>query len=303
MTCYLREHAPSSPSRDWIADMAAPIIHWWAGKTLGDVNGPNCREYVEWRTRQPVKRFKKRVRLVTDQTARHELKCLRAAINHFHREYGPLNSVPVVTMPKRSPPKDSYFLSRQQVAQRIRAARKRRETRHLARFILIGVYTGTRSGAILKLGWLPSPTGGWFDLEAGVLHRRGFGAKRSRKRQPPAKIHFRLAPHLRRWKAADLARGIPHVVHYQGSQIKKLRRSWNTNRCAAAHERHDGPHILRHTAATWLMQWGVDLFEAAGYLGMSPETLWNEYGHHHPDFQTNAAQAMPKKRVNRSRTE
>jgi integrase len=30
------------------------------------------------------------------------------------------------------------------------------------------------------------------------------------------------------------------------------------------------PHILRHTAATWLMQRGVPIWEAAGFLGMSP---------------------------------
>ena len=32
------------------------------------------------------------------------------------------------------------------------------------------------------------------------------------------------------------------------------------------------PHILRHTAATWLMQAGVDLWEAAGFLGITVET-------------------------------
>lgn len=37
------------------------------------------------------------------------------------------------------------------------------------------------------------------------------------------------------------------------------------------------------------MQQGVDRWEAAGYLGMSVETLEKVYGHHHPDFQRNAA--------------
>jgi integrase len=53
---------------------------------------------------------------------------------------------------------------------------------------------------------------------------------------------------------------------------------------------------MRHTAATWLMQAGTDLYEAAGYLGMSPETLWNTYGKHHPDFQHQAATAVGGKR-------
>ena len=50
------------------------------------------------------------------------------------------------------------------------------------------------------------------------------------------------------------------------------------------------PHVLRHTRATWLMKAGVDMWEAAGALGMSPEMVSRTYGHHHPDFQKKAAE-------------
>jgi integrase len=50
------------------------------------------------------------------------------------------------------------------------------------------------------------------------------------------------------------------------------------------------PHTLRHTRATWLMQSGIDPWEAAGHLGMSMETLQRVYGKHHPDYQKNAAE-------------
>jgi hypothetical protein len=49
------------------------------------------------------------------------------------------------------------------------------------------------------------------------------------------------------------------------------------------------PHTLRHTAATWRMQNGTPLWEAAGFLGMSEKTLRDVYGHHHPDYQSEAA--------------
>src|SRR5262249_33602257 len=52
------------------------------------------------------------------------------------------------------------------------------------------------------------------------------------------------------------------------------------------------PHILRHTCATWLMQNGVDLWDAAGFLGMTVQQLETTYGHHHPDFQREAAEAL-----------
>jgi integrase len=52
------------------------------------------------------------------------------------------------------------------------------------------------------------------------------------------------------------------------------------------------PHVLRHTCATWLMQQGVQLWEAAGFLGMTLETLERVYGHHHPEFMGSAARAL-----------
>jgi hypothetical protein len=38
-------------------------------------------------------------------------------------------------------------------------------------------------------------------------------------------------------------------------------------------ERKDGPHILRLSCCTWLMQAGIDVYEAAGYTGVSAKVL------------------------------
>jgi hypothetical protein len=40
------------------------------------------------------------------------------------------------------------------------------------------------------------------------------------------------------------------------------------------------------------MQNGADLWQAAGMLGMTPEMLRDRYGHHHPDFQFDAANRL-----------
>lgn len=317
MTLYLREQGPlTADAGAWIGWMAAPIGDWWSDKTLANVNKSTCIAYVIWRTGQGV----------SDQTARHELKTMRAAINHYHASsYGPLTAVPTVTLPAKAPQKVDYWLSRQQVAERIRAARRRKRSVHLIRLLLIGVYTGTRPGAAIALRWMPSTKGGWFDLESETLHRRAIGKKKSKKMQPPARIHARLLPHLKRWKKADTEKGITNVVHYYGKAIDSVDSAWESVAIEAGHGEwvpdaskpeggfwrvNDGPHICRHTAATWQMQAGTDRFEAAGYLGMSPDTLWDTYGHHHPDFQTNAAKAggrravpsNPKKPVNDERT-
>jgi hypothetical protein len=43
------------------------------------------------------------------------------------------------------------------------------------------------------------------------------------------------------------------------------------------------------------MQRGVPIWEAAGFLGMSPEVLQDTYGHHHPDHLHGAAAAIGQK--------
>jgi hypothetical protein len=43
------------------------------------------------------------------------------------------------------------------------------------------------------------------------------------------------------------------------------------------------------------MQRGVPVWEAAGFLGMSPEMLQETYGQHHPDHLRGAAVAIGQK--------
>jgi hypothetical protein len=40
------------------------------------------------------------------------------------------------------------------------------------------------------------------------------------------------------------------------------------------------------------MQRGAPMWQAAGFLGMSEKTLRETYGHHHPDFLREAADAI-----------
>ena len=55
------------------------------------------------------------------------------------------------------------------------------------------------------------------------------------------------------------------------------------------------PHTLRHTAASWGMQNGADHGELADYLGMTIETLRRVYGHHDPNYLSDARDAIVRK--------
>jgi integrase len=321
LTAYGREHAPHTKgtSASNAGYNIAALLPFWGQKTLADIRGNTCRAYVASRRRKEIRRpdGSVEIRTLKDSTIRRELVTLSAAIGHWHREHGPLESVPVITFPDTTPSKADW-LSRQQAAWLLAGAlgfyrefwcdvasrrehwRWRRDRgavcRHAARFILLGFYTGTRHRAILETQWLPNTVGGWIDLERGVMHRRGLDEGETKKRRPPVRLGSRILAHLRRWKRIDererqaVAASRPredrhkpvyaflHVVAYEGFPIDKLRKESVT------------PHILRHTRATLMMQNGVEIWQAAGFLGMSPKILEGVYGHHHPDFQKQAAE-------------
>lgn len=280
---YLREHGPHVARPDFLAVTAAPIIRHMSGTTLDKIRAATCRAYVAAR----------RADGVSLATARHDLATLRAAIRYYHQEHGPLPSVPAITLPE-TPPARTRWLTVAEAARLLAAARRQPRCGHVARLILVGLGTGTRLGAMLRLSWLPSTSDPWVDLDAGVLHRRGAAEIETAKRRPPVRLPRRLLAHMRRWHAADTAAGIRHVIHYQGRPVTKLRRSWAQVRATAGLGGDVVPHTLRHTAATWRMQAGVDRWEAAGFLGMSLDTLEQVYGHHAADWQERAAEARPR---------
>jgi len=136
-------------------------------------------------------------------------------------------------------------------------------------------------------------------LERGVFHRRAKGARETKKRQPPTCIPDCLLAHMRRWQRLGFSKN--SVVEWNGKPVRSVRKGFAAA-VAAAGLPTSGPdkivpHCLRHSAATWVMQNGADLWQAAGFLGMTVEMLQDRYGHHHPDFQRDAAGAVTASRV------
>jgi integrase len=188
-------------------------------------------------------------------------------------------------MPVKAGAKDRW-LTRQEAARLLRAARRHPR---LARFVLIGLYTGTRKEAILALKWTTSLHTGYVDLQNGLLHRSGAKERATNKRRPPCRIPAKLLPHLIRWRDADMKHGWPDVCHHYGLASRSIKTSWATARNAAGLGPDVTPHTLRHTATTWLMQRGVPVAEVAGFVGLSIEMVDRVYGHHSPDHQSRAA--------------
>lgn len=222
---------------------------------------------------------------------------MRAAIN-YHRREGLCREVVEIVLPNERPPRERW-LTRQEAARLILAAWRYREVqkglktdrhsrRHVARFILLALYTGTRASAVCGAALDPAVGRGWIDLNNGVFYRRPVGRAETKKRQPPVPLPARLIAHLRRWKRL----GQRFAVEWNREPVKAIEKAFANAVANAGLGRDITPHTLRHTAATWLMQAGVDIWEAAGYLGMTVETLSARYGHHHPDHLKGARDAF-----------
>lgn len=314
LNVYLQSKVPGQAKQQEAISRIKALISFFGDKHLSDINGDLCRAFAS--------------RLASQSLARRQLEDLRSAINHYHRE-GYVTTAPAVVLPPKPIPRDRW-LTRNEAARLLWAAwtmkqswkgkeSDRRTGRHIARFILVGLYTGTRSSPICGAAVKPTPGHGFIDYERGVFYRKPQRKAETKKRQPPVKIPSRLLAHLRRWKDTDLeiktksrgksaniGRKISHdfVVEWNGKSVTSVKKGFKSAcEIAGLGWYEDGkfvtdvtPHVLRHTAATWLMQAGVDPWEASGFLGMTVETLINTYGHHHPDYQSEAAEKITSKR-------
>jgi integrase len=321
LTAYGREHA--STTKGTSPSMAGynivTLVGWWRTRTIAEINKTTCQRYTAHRM----------TAVKSTGTPRRELAVLQAAVNFWHETHGPLTAVPKVTLPSK-PPARSRWLNRSEAALLIAGSlgwyrefwcdvptrrqqwRWRRYAgginRHLARFILLGLYTGSRKQALLGAQWMANVTGGWIDLDRSIMYRKAAEQEETKKRQPATRLGRRIQAHLRRWKSLDdqarviaakqneseqEAKPLPvylHVVSWRGGGVRSVRTAWDAAIELAWLDGEVTPHVLRHTRATWMMQQGVDLWQAAGSLGMSVQMLQENYGHHHPDWQREAAE-------------
>jgi integrase len=168
----------------------------------------------------------------------------------------------------------------------------KRPLRHLARVLLIGVYTGSRPGAILNASWRQGPGLSWVDTVNGVFHRHAEGEAATAKRQPTVKLAPGLLAHLRRWKRLDAGQG--YVVNYRGHKVLSVKTALHTA-CKLAGVEPVMAYTLRHTAASWLVARGLPTRKVADFIGTGEQMILSHYGHLAPDYQDEAARAIGRK--------
>jgi hypothetical protein len=210
LSIYLDDCADRHANQKRFRARIARLNDFWGGMALSNVTGSSCRRYARHRA--------------NPGGARRDLEDLRAAINH-HAKEGLHRGVVRIVLPDKGPARDRW-LTRSEAGALLWACWRTREIqtlhrgahkgekiatskyplRHIARFLLIGLYTGTRAGALAA----SSPSRGdgrsFVDLEQGIFYRLAQGKRATNKPQPPVPLPPRLLSHMRRWARLGIAK-------------------------------------------------------------------------------------------------
>lgn len=280
---------------------------WFGNRTVGDLDGDIQERYAAERTRYVMKKVNgKRISVATDQpapiAAYRDLKILAAAVNRYlQKKIGGVQTRFTPVLPD-GPKARQRWLDRDEAARMLMAAwRSRRDgngrhtSRHIARFLLVALYTGSRKGDICGAALIPTIGRGYVDTERGIFRRKPDEKEETSKRQPTIPLPPRLLAHIRRWQRLGISSRA--VVEFNGKPVNEVRDGFErvVERAGLATEakaRKVTPHTLRHTAITWLLRDGVDIELVSQYCGVSVKVIREHYRHEMPGQHDPVLEAM-----------
>jgi integrase len=250
-----------------------------------DITDAVAASYVDHRRKQSTRHG----RAPSDGTIRREVGTLRTALNWAARNKVILAKIDI-RMPVAEPPSKDRWLSHSEATAIIKAAEP-----HIALYIRIALATAARRAAILELEWdrvdLPPPGEalGWtrsrdleFEyetLELPVYLDMGRGRGNKRRARVPLGDN---APLYRALLAAKKKAKSAFVIEYRGRRVLNIRTGL-TRACERAGVEVISPHVLKHTAISWMVQAGVSYDDVSALVGTSADILRKVYGHLSPD--------------------
>ncbi|MCB1618492.1 MAG: site-specific integrase [Pseudomonadales bacterium] len=216
-------------------------------------------------------------RAVSAGTLRRERNVLVAALN-LARRHGWIAQVPAIKPPPAPPPRDRY-LTREEAARLIDAM----ATPHARLLYTVMIYTGARRGAVLDLTW------DRVDFRANRIDFRLPGKVEHAKRRAVVPMGPKLRAAM---EAAAQAATCAWVIEWEGERCKRVRWPFHRARIRAGLGPEVTPHVLRHSAASWLAMGRVPIDEAADLLACDPGTLRRVYRHFDPAYLDRAVRTL-----------
>lgn len=218
----------------------------------------------------------RRKKHTSNGTIIRELVTLRAALRWAVDERW-ITAAPAVETPLAPPPRQRW-LTRAEATRLLDAA----VAPHIRLFVALALYTAARRRALLSLRW---------DAVDLAARRIDFGAGMGNKRRgivPICEPLHELLIQARRGATTHyvIEAGGKPVADVKTGFLAAVRRAGLTDVT---------PHVLRHTAATWMAADGVPLADIAMFLADSEATVERVYRKHTPDYLMRAARSLAGK--------
>lgn len=240
---------------------------------VGDVTADLCRQYAAERMEAGK----------SAGTVWTELTRLRSCLN-WAAKRDHIDKAPYVWVPTKPAPRERV-LTREEVARLLDGCIEP----HVRLFTILALTTGGRSGALLGLTWdrvdfIAGTVNLWAKPEINPLTK---AVRKSRAIVPMSALsRTALAA------ASEIALS-DHVVEYNGEPIKCIRKGFTEAVRRAGLGKEVTPHILRHTAASWMLNARIPLDEISRYLGhRDTRTTELIYAKHDPVLLQRAADVI-----------
>lgn len=238
------------------------------GRLEGEaVTVADCRAYTAERRKQGRK----------DGSIHTELGHLRSVLVWAKNERL-IAHAPHIERPPKPDAKEGY-LTRQEVTRLREAA----NAPHIKLAILLMIATGARNEAALQLTW------DRVDFERRMIQLRNPFDRAKRKGRATVPMNDSLMEALQEAKQGALT---PYVIEWAGGPVRSIKKGIKT--AGAAIGRPDAsPHMLRHSAAVWLVEDGHSMAEVAQFLGHSnPSMTFKVYGRYSPGYLRKLASSL-----------
>ncbi len=241
----------------------------FATMRVSDITDDVCRDYGDMRMKAGriirKKDGSERRVPISVGTVWTELLRLRSCINWAatrNRLNGP---APHIWIPKKPPPR-KHVLTPEEFVMLLNACREP----HTRLFCMLAITTTARSGAILELTWDRvdyAEKSIDFRMQMQPSNPLSKEAQKARVKAPMTEEVEQLLMEAQRKAQSN------HVIEFDFKPVMCIRKSFNAAVRRAGLPRHITPHVLRHTAITWLDDAGVPVEAVSKLAGHSDPSI------------------------------
>lgn len=206
---------------------------------------------------------------VSNSTVNKEIACLKSALSRaVEWEYIVASPLQKFSQLREDPPRERYLT--QEEAQRLIDA----SPEYLRNIIVFALGTGMRRSEIFSLKWDDVT----LDEKRGTGRITVIGKGNKRRTIPVNETVYELLLNVRRKRT-----GYVFASSVNGKKRDNVKRSF-ASALKDAGIRNFRFHDLRHTAASWMVQRGVELYAVQKILGHANIATTQRYAHHSPRY-------------------